>query len=418
MKVIFLVDNIPAIEMFAPIVKELPADWEFIFINHDGWTEKSRTDIEHALQKLNVNYLTVTSRSFKDIDKLLQKEQPNVVVLPRDTATEFEQSFIKCANAKQIPTLLVPHGVWAPEERKNWSDTNIITWLKHAYYLFLQGSRIIKKSGFSWKQLIKTALFWLKRDLSHKRVFDGHGGCSKIAAFGDSMKNILTSEGLCSDNIVVTGNPKFDFLYNIRDNDSKQNLCTKWDIPNDNDIVLVLTNYLVEFGIWTTEQRKRHITAIANAVSGLANTTLVIKVHPVMENELDYHEIFKNSPDPPVICKHISIPEILNACSLAITTTSTVGLEIMAMGKPLLIVNLFNDITLYDETTGAIVINDEQNLFPTIKNILNNGLNPRVKEACAKFVYQQAYLQDGKAANRISNLISQMAVENNKAIRG
>jgi len=137
-----------------------------------------------------------------------------------------------------------------------------------------------------------------------------------------------------------------------------------------------------------------------------------------MENELDYHEIFKNSPDPPVICKHISIPEILNACSLAITTTSTVGLEIMAMGKPLLIVNLFNDITLYDETTGAIVINDEQNLFPTIKNILNNGLNPRVKEACAKFVYQQAYLQDGKAANRISNLISQMAVENNKAIRG
>ena len=411
MKIIFLVDNISAIEMFEPIIKELPDRWEVLVINYDGWTRKRRAEIEQALKKRGLNYKTIEGRSRRNVEKRLQEEEPNVVVLSRDTTTTMEQLFIKCANSKHIPTLLVPHGMWTPQDRKNWSLRAARTWMEHFNRLVFQLLRVIKAGDFSWGRLIQTSLFRLRRDLKRRPLFDGHGGCSKIAVFGDAMKELLISEGVGLEHIEVTGNPKFDFLYYAKESDCKSKLCETWGISNDHDIVLLLTSYLVEFGIWTAERRKEYVMAIANAVAKLPRSKLMIKIHPVMESEADYIEITRDLPEPPVICRDTPLPELLSACSLAITVTSTAGLEAMAMAKPLLVVNLFNDITLFDEASSAIVVQSGGDLLSVLETVLYKGLSQEIKEAATEFVYQQAYIQDGKAAKRIADLISQMARE-------
>jgi UDP-N-acetylglucosamine 2-epimerase len=411
MKAIFLVDNIPAIEMFMPIIKRLPGLWEVLVINHDGWTKKRRAEIEQALQKLGLDYKTIEDRSPRNVEKLLQEEEPSVVVLPRDTTTHLEQLFIKHANSKHIPTLLVPHGMWAPKERKNWSVRILRAWLKHFCLLVFQGRRVLKTGDFSWSRLIQTTLFRLRRDLKRKPIFDGHGGCSKIAVFGDAMKELLISEGVSPKRIEVTGNPKFDYLYYAKGSDYKSKLCGALGISNDHDIILLLTDYLVESGIWTTQQRKEFVTAVANAAATLPRSKLVIKIHPILETETDYLEIARDLPEPPVICRDTPLPELLSACSLVITVSSTAGLEAMAMAKPLLVLNLFNDVTLFDEASGAMVVRSEGELLPALETALYKGLRQETKEAANKFVYQQAYIQDGKAAKRIADLIIQMAGE-------
>lgn len=228
MKIIFLVDNIPAIEMFMPIIKELPDRWEVLVINYDGWTRKRRAEIEQALQKMGLSYKTIEGRSRRNVEKLLQEEEPSVVVLPRDTTTPLEQLFIKYADSKHIPTLLVPHGMWAPKERQNWNLRIVRAWLKHSRRLVFQGRRVMKAGDFSWGRLIQTTLFQLRRDLKRRPMFDGHGGCSKIAVFGDAMKELLISEGVSPEHIEVTGNPKFDYLYYAKGSDYKSKLCGAW----------------------------------------------------------------------------------------------------------------------------------------------------------------------------------------------
>ena len=411
MKIIFLVDNIPAIEMFMPIIKELPAAWEVLVINYDGWTRKMREEIEQALQKLGLNYKTIEGRSRRNVEKLLQDEEPSVVVLSRDTSTTLEQLFIKYANSKDIPTLLIPHGMWTPEARRIWTVRRGFAWMKHLYALGFQGLRVIKAGDFSWGRLIQTGLFRLRRDLKRRPMFDGHGGCSKIAVIGDAMKELLISEGVSPEHITVTGNSKFDFLYYAKESDYKSELCQRWGIPNDEDIILLLTDYLVEFGMWTVKQRKQFVMAIVEAVAKLPGCKLVIKIHPLLESESDYLEITKDVPDPPLICQDASLPELLNACSVVITVMSTAGLEAMAMGKPLLVVNLFNDITPFDEASGAIVVRSEDDLLPVLESVLYEGLSEETKETTDEYIYQQAYIQDGKAANRIADLIIQMAKE-------
>ena len=54
MKVLFLVDNIMAMRMFAPIITALPHDWECLFINFDGWTEQSRAKIDNYARESGV----------------------------------------------------------------------------------------------------------------------------------------------------------------------------------------------------------------------------------------------------------------------------------------------------------------------------------------------------------------------------
>lgn len=414
MKVIFLVDNIPAIEMFLPILKELPLTWDALFINHSGWTRKSRAEIEQALQELGLKHKAIEGYSQRKVEKFLQEEKPNVVVLSRDTTTPFEQLIIKCSHAKDIPTLLVPHGMWTPEGRKNWNSRIMHIWLKHFLGLWFRGVRIIKNGGFSWSQLIQTALLRLRRDLKSRPIFDGHGGCSQIAVFGPAMRELLISEGVSPWYIEETGNPKFDNLFYAKRIDYKSKLCKKWGISNDDNIILLLTDYLVEVGEWTREQRKFFVMAVANAVTQMPRSKLVIKIHPILEDVKDYLKIVRNLSEPPIICRDLPLPELLSACSLAITVTSTAGLEAMAMDKPLVVFNLFNDITLFDERIGAVMVRSEEDLSPALKAILYKGLSQKTKEVAQAFVFKQAYVQDGKAAKRIAELIIRMAKGNTK----
>jgi UDP-N-acetylglucosamine 2-epimerase len=232
-----------------------------------------------------------------------------------------------------------------------------------------------------------------------------------VEMFAPIAKELFVSEGINPEHIVVTGNPKFDQLFYVKGSDCKSKVCQRYGIPEDRDIILLLTGYFVESGQWTPGQREQFIMAVCQATSKLPRAKLIIKLHPAVEREADYQEIVRELAEPPVICQDVPLWELIHACSLAITVMSGAGLEAMAVGKPLMIVNLFEDDTPFDEATGAVVVRKEGDLLPALQAILYQGLSKGRKEAASEFVYQNAYLQDGKAAKRIADLIVQMAAE-------
>jgi hypothetical protein len=408
MRVMFLVNATPNVEMFTPITKELPHNWESLFINLDRWAK--RAEIEQKLQEFGANYMTIGGWSRLEVDKILQEVQPSVVIMPHDTAIPLDGLFISCADSKYIPTLYVLHGMYSPMARKDYPyGPGICSWIKYLKMALLGAFRLARLDSLSRRRLIETGWLWIKHAFRYKP--EGHGGCSKMAVFGDATKELFVSEGVSPERIVVTGNPKFDYLFSAGGRNCKSRVCQRYGIPEDKDIILLLTGYFVEFGLWTLGQRKQFITAICQAASKLPQAKLIIKLHPAVEREADYQEIVKELPEPPIICQDVLLWELLHACSVAITVNSTTGLEAMAVGKPLMIVNFFEDGTPFDETTGAVVVREEDDLLPALETILYNGLSKEMKEKASKFVYQNAYVQDGKAAKRIADLIVQMATE-------
>jgi hypothetical protein len=407
MRVIFLVNATPHVEMFAPIAKELPGNWDSLFINLDRWTKKA--EIEQRLQEFGVNYMTIGGWSRREVNRILGELKPSVIAMPHDAAIPLDELFISCAHSKHIPTLYILHGVFSPAVRKGPRGPDIYRWRKYSKMALLGALRLMRLNNLSRRQLVETSWLWVKH--AFRRTVEGHGGCSKMAVFGDATKELLVSEGISPKHIAVTGNPKFDYLFAAKAIDCKSKVCQTYGISEDRDIVLLLTDYLVEYGKWNPEQRRQFITAICKAVSQLPQSKLIIKLHPIVEKEADYQEIVKDLPEPPVICQDVPLWELLQACRAAITVVSGAGLEAMAAGKPLVIVNLWGDMEPFDETSGAVVVRKEDDLLPALKTILYNGLSREMKEKAGKFVHQNAYVQDGKAAKRIADLIVRMATK-------
>jgi len=408
MKAIFLVNATPNIEMFAPVIRELPSNWDGLVLNLDRWALKAQ--IEQKLQELGLNYMTIDGWRRRDVERIFQEVQPSVIVMPHDTAIPLDELFISCADSRHIPTLYVQHGMFTPVSRKGHPyGPGICSWLKYLKVALWGAFRLIRLDNLSRRRLVETGWLWIKHAFRYKP--EGHSGCTKMAVFGDDTKELFVSEGISPERIVVTGNPKFDYLFFTKGSDCKLKVCQRYNIVEGTNIILLLTGYFVEYGHWTSEQRRQFVLAISQAVSKLPQSKLIIKLHPVVEKEVDYREIVKDLTEPPIICQDVPLWELLHACNLTITVWSTGGLEAMAAGKPLMIVNLFEDTEPFDETSGAIVMRKEDDLLPSLEAVLYHGLSQEKKDAASKFVYRRAYVQDGKAANRIADLIVQMATE-------
>lgn len=408
MKAIFLVDATPNIEMFAPVIIELPSNVDSLVINLDRWTIKA--EIEEKLQELGVKYRTIDGWSQRDVNRILTEIQPNVIVMSHDATIPVDPLFIDCANSMHIPTLYVPHGMLSSITWTGWNAPGFRNWLLYLKMAILGVYRLMRLDKLSRKRLVETGWMWIEYTFRHK--IEGYGEWSKAAVFGDASKQALVSAGISPDRIVVTGNPKFDYIFHSKGTACKAKVCQRYQIPNDKDIILLLTDYLVECGQWKAEQRIEFVIAIYKTTLRLTQSKLIIKLHPAAEKEADYQDIVKDLPEPPVICQDVPLWELLQACSLAITTVSGAGLEAMAAGKPLVVVNLFGDQAPFDETSGAIIVHKESDLLPALETILCQGLSEEKKKTASKFVYRHAYLQDGKAAKRIADLIVQMATEN------
>ncbi len=149
---------------------------------------------------------------------------------------------------------------------------------------------------------------------------------------------------------------------------------------------------------------------MSDAVSSIPGSQLVIKIHTPTENENDYREIVENLPTAPIICKS-NIYELVNSSNTILTVSSTVALESMAMGRPVIIVNLFstNGAEFYRDS-GALYVTKEDMLKPVLKQLISDQVfRENTIKNSTSFVYDQAYIQDGQASVRIANLIKKMA---------
>ncbi|MCL0059463.1 UDP-N-acetylglucosamine 2-epimerase [Dehalococcoidia bacterium] len=410
-KALFIVSSTAQIEMFTPIIKEL-TNWDTMFINTDKWNH--REDMEKIMQEMDIAYKTIAGLNINSVKNTLTREQPNIVIVGHDQNL-MDKLFIKCAHSMDIPTLLIQDGVLAASMTEVKKGGNIGNSLKYWITFLYRAFRFIMNREHSWHRKIETGLLEVRYGTRGKPVVYGHGESSRIAVFGDAVKKRFISEGVAPERIIVTGNPKFDMVFHAKNNNCKQNICEKMNIPPDKKIVLLLTSYFVEAGMWTSLQRKEFVMSIAEAISELPNTQLIIKLHPPYEKEEDYQEIVKGLSDPPIICKYTSISELIGSCDLAITVISTTALEAMAMGKPVLIVDLFDDLanSIY-KCDDIVHINQKADILPVMRDALYDiQTKSRMTESMKNFIYEQAYIQDGKASKRIVQLIEDMCAKNN-----
>lgn len=222
----------------------------------------------------------------------------------------------------------------------------------------------------------------------------------KIAAGGDYSKKVYMTFGAKKEQIIVTGWPKLDKYVKW-----KESLTGK---HKDGTDILFATQ---------PEDTKLILDSIDTIGSFIEDSThfrLIIKPHPT-ENSKIYNPILKKYKNVILHKSSEDFSSLIASSDILVTLISTVAIEAAVLDKPIICIDTTNKESMFASSGIAMEVKNLEELIPAIKDVLyNEDTRQKLADARAKFVYEHAYKQDGKASERVANLIVEMIEESKR----
>lgn len=396
-RILFLFSTKPELETIKFIIKELLDDnntYHFFIIS----------DADKSLIRELINYtpkIQVINILYGNVRKFLRSMKIDLICTAHDSSF-LSFLFILASKKEKIPTIYIPHGIISEMPRSKKEAINVL--LKHHFKDIIKYTKFFLLSGC----FLEALRIWLYKILSSRYSVPIW---NKICVSGPAIKERLIREGIPREKIIVTGQPRFDKLISLKNQDVKEKIYKKLGIRNEKKLILLTTQPFVEDKFWTKRDRENFIATIVKSLQNLPQCYLVIKVHP-RESITSYQSILnKLKVKYPIIKNQISLHELLKSCDLMITVSSTTALEAMILDKSVITINLTGkpDPVPYAKFGAAIGVYKAEDLIPAIRNVLyNKELQKKLIKARKSFVYRYAYIQDGKATKRVIKIIKQI----------
>ncbi len=229
----------------------------------------------------------------------------------------------------------------------------------------------------------------------------------KMAVFGEKEKQHLIDGGAESNNIIVTGQPRFDEI-TIRSRRLRKDACKEFGLDDKKKIIIfgaqppqsqTIINANIEF-IETVNK------IINNGDNGFE---FVVKLHPRMEKE-----DFPPLPENVKVFKDVNLYDLFDCCDLLVTCYSTVGIESVFLGRPCISIEIgekLGSINYGGEGVGYTVY-EKGMLNQAIKKVLFGvEFNKNFEKNKMNFIRNFAYRLDGKSTQRIVDLINIMKMK-------
>ena len=284
-----------------------------------------------------------------EIRALFTKRKPKALLLWTDVEV-FERICTLIAKEQGIPSLVAQHGIFSTEIEKEKNDRIWIT-------------------GF-------TPML-----------------ADRIAIWGPFFKKELEKKGIPDHKIVITGTPKFDFLKSRRFKPAE--FRKKIGVKESETLVTLImsSDHYMEF---------RMIDMAFKALKKFPGCKFVVKVHP-SEAKGKYLKMAEKLGKSAIVLQAEDLYELMNASALVVVHASTVGIEAVALGKPVIVITKKHDhAAIYLRDCGLPIVGTQAGFEKAI-----------VKTSLPKkdFLYDFAFRQDGKAGERIAALVKQMTLE-------
>lgn len=346
-------------------VKDLPALSEAASIDGVELWEAIRTKMEFFF----LFWLPMGAYYADAMASFVRHEKPDVILVVGEQRV-YGRCFLAAAQALGVPTVGVQHGVISRD---------------HSQYA--HSAEDVPRNG----RFIGTTLCPIP---------------DRTAVYGELFKRTLIDKGgYPPESVVVTGQPSYDFLYNTRDNGAKERICRQLDIDPEKEIVVLATQTHRGFSDY---QNRLLLETVFDAMQEFPQNKLVVKLHPAEDAALHRRVArARRLLDDVVIVKDVNLFDLLLASEVLITAHSTVALEAMLFGKPVITVNVTGtpDVMPYAESGAAVGVSDAAELVRAIRSVLTGeNVRRRLAESRDSFLADCLHPVDGKAARRVVDL--------------
>ncbi len=227
-----------------------------------------------------------------------------------------------------------------------------------------------------------------------------------ITSYGEECVNAFQQIGYDSKRLVLTGNPYFDRIKQIKIAEVQEKLSKSFKIQPGKTTILIATSGLDKNeSSWMYE-----VIRYANR----KNYQIIVKIHP--DKQLTHHNHLENNPENLQfhIIQDADILELLAVSDVVITDYSNVGLLAILSDKPLLVANLTRKPfpnNRYDELGVATLSTSIEEIGLTIDKILiDEQTRDELRTMRKKYEYYYNYKNDGMAASRIYELLTKIQI--------
>lgn len=227
---------------------------------------------------------------------------------------------------------------------------------------------------------------------------------TRIFIWGEGTKAALIEAGAREDQLEVTGSPIYDPLAS-RIPDMKHDPQHK--------TILFATQPLATQSI-SDDTNLQVAQEIAGFIDKRRDLKLIVKPHPV-ENADYYRNALKSFPEDVVDVRdgREDIFKFLELADIVILLSSTVGIEAAIMDKPMICIK--SKQSIYVEEGVALEAETPDEVLTRIEEILeDDDVSENLREKRKEFVMKYAYLQDGRASERIAKSIVEMVEGSNQ----
>jgi len=238
----------------------------------------------------------------------------------------------------------------------------------------------------------------------------------RIAAFGEESAEVLVRQGADPAAIVLTGAPRYDALFRREGLPERAETLARMGLDETDRLIVFASYPLAISATHSAEHKEAIVRALAEAVEEIPNGALVVKLHP-LETDPIAERVLSMKPRPRFrVVGDVDGPlyPLLAACDVLATFTSTTALEAAILGRSILVVNLSGlpDTTPYVREGIALYADSAGAVGPALARLLDDeALRGQLEEARRRFIRRFATSDDGRAAERVADLILEMVRE-------
>ncbi|MEE9593536.1 MAG: CDP-glycerol glycerophosphotransferase family protein, partial [Thermoplasmata archaeon] len=230
--------------------------------------------------------------------------------------------------------------------------------------------------------------------------------CNRVAVMGPYAKRIFTQLGYDDGDVVVTGQPRFDALKSPYE--PREAVCRKLGIDDSHRILLFAAPVFR-----SPERRSVFVRPLVRSIKEIGDLALVIKVHP-REDPGPYQEILRaEGARETSVVTDFPVPSLLHACDLFLSNYSTMTLEALLVGRPVILLKTRDESAAYpfDNVAVTVAVDDGGGLTAAIRDVLGSGESQGDLTASRdRFVREHANGGDGQASQRVAALIRDLCL--------
>lgn len=241
-----------------------------------------------------------------------------------------------------------------------------------------------------------------------------------VAAFGPWTRDWYLSNGNDATRIAITGNPVWDGYLDAPMLEQAPAVRRQLRLDPGLPVVMYATtikglNRAADFTYW--DWPHQHYAQAVRALGRLHRRRpiqLLVKLHPRDDPAAvpDYIRLAEQAGLPVrVIRDGWADPRHIAAADLLVCSDSTIGIEAMLLNRPVVSLQLGQPfpLHLYDDQDGVVVVRDRTELAGAFETALfDDATQALLAERRIESVYRFNYLNDGRAGERVAQLVESL----------